>query len=107
MAVTAQAQSALTLEPSTTWALCPGPARRRRGRPWAAIGLVGAGMVAAAIATVTITVGSSAVSRDSVQADTSVDATRATRAVRVGRASIVSEMLKPVPFVRGEGAGSG
>ena len=74
MAVTAQAQSALTLEPSTTWALRPSPARRRHGRPWAAIGLVGAGMVAAGIATVTITVGSSAVGRDSVQANTSVDA---------------------------------
>jgi hypothetical protein len=67
MAVTAQAESVLSLEPST-WGVPPTTAPRRRDGPWAAVGLAGAGVLVAAIVAITVTVGSSALSGDPAQA---------------------------------------
>jgi hypothetical protein len=73
MAVTAQAQGASTLEPST-WAVPETSLERRRGWRWAAVGLAGAGSLVAAIVAVTLTVSSSAVSGDPAPAYGNLDA---------------------------------
>ncbi len=88
MAVTAQAQAALPLEPSV-WVVGPATARLRRGWPWAAAGLTGSGILVAAIIAVTLTVSGGAVSGDPTQARSSSDSSAGQGALARGYSSLV------------------
>jgi len=88
MAVTAQAQAALPLEPSA-WGVGPATARSRRGWPWAAAGLAGSGILVAAIIAATLIVSGGAVSGDPTQARSSSGSSAGQDALARGYSSLV------------------